>query len=313
MIGTEMMAVVQVSFISLITLQSINPCFRALASLWLVNGYNLLSPNDYLEDPHTSEQPKGVYLFSRFMENYNLTGLLIGVPLVVALVAFILAKTALKSKAETLEKVRQRALGEYTFTGILFSGYLVFTSFMLELMYGIKSRTGVWGTGSMVLAFVLVALFISYLVFFLLRPAYFGEYTSSFKKDKFSAKFYVLPMVERAIIGSCLVALLSFNLEGIIPLIFFIGLGAVVILKRPYSKNYNNARVVANMAVCIAVESVYIWYRSASTEVKHDTPAAFYLPMFICVLLLVAVLYNSAALLYQLIQTIREFTTKSKF
>ena len=54
MIGTEMMAVIQVSFVSLMTLQEVNPCFRALASLWIVNGYNALSPNNSLEDPYTS-------------------------------------------------------------------------------------------------------------------------------------------------------------------------------------------------------------------------------------------------------------------
>ena len=102
MIGTEMMAVLQVSFFSLITLVEFNPCFRALASLWLVNGYNSVSPNDILEDSLTPEQPKGVYLFSRFLENYNLTLLLVLIPLTVSLVAFALSKTALKNKAQLL-------------------------------------------------------------------------------------------------------------------------------------------------------------------------------------------------------------------
>ena len=43
MIGVEMMAVVQISFFSLITLSQLNPCFAALASLRLINGYNSLS------------------------------------------------------------------------------------------------------------------------------------------------------------------------------------------------------------------------------------------------------------------------------
>ena len=67
MIGTEMMAVLQVSFISLITLQEMNPCFQALSSLYLVNGYNSVSSNNYLDDPRTPIQPKGIFLFSRFL------------------------------------------------------------------------------------------------------------------------------------------------------------------------------------------------------------------------------------------------------
>ena len=107
-------------------------------------------------------------------------------------------------------------------------------------------------------------------------------------------------------------ALLSFSLEGIIPLLFFISMGALVLVKRPYAKPYNNVRVVANMVVCVAVESVYIWYRSANNEARHSSPSAFYLPLFVCILLLLAVLYNSVALIYQLVQTIRELATKNK-
>ena len=79
-------------------------------------------------------------MYSRLLENYNLTFILIALPLLISLIAFILEKTVLKSKAETLQKIRMKAIGEYTFTGLLFSGYLLFTSFALEIMYGIKSR-----------------------------------------------------------------------------------------------------------------------------------------------------------------------------
>ena len=79
-----------------------NPCFEALTSLWLVNGYNDISPKEILQDSLTPEQPKGVYLFSLFLENYNLTLVLVLIPLTVALVAFILSKTVLKSKEKTL-------------------------------------------------------------------------------------------------------------------------------------------------------------------------------------------------------------------
>ena len=96
MIGVEMMAVVQISFISLITLSQVNPCFAALSSLKLVNGYNSLNQSNYLEDPLTPTSPKGIFLYSRFTENFNFTLAIVLIPLLVALVCFILSKTALK-------------------------------------------------------------------------------------------------------------------------------------------------------------------------------------------------------------------------
>jgi len=65
MIGVEMMAVIQVSFFSLVSLSQLNPCFSALASLWLVNGYNQMHRN-HLQDALTPIPPKGIGMFSRF-------------------------------------------------------------------------------------------------------------------------------------------------------------------------------------------------------------------------------------------------------
>ena len=90
------MAVVQISFFSLVTLTQMNPCFAALTSLKLINGYNSLNHRDHLEDPFTPTSPKGIFLFSRCTENFNFTLIIIIVPLLVALTCFILSKTVLK-------------------------------------------------------------------------------------------------------------------------------------------------------------------------------------------------------------------------
>ena len=67
MIGVEMMAVLQVSFIGLISLTDMNPCFSALFSLYLVNGFNSVSGHNSLEDSLTPYQPKGIKMFSLFL------------------------------------------------------------------------------------------------------------------------------------------------------------------------------------------------------------------------------------------------------
>ena len=87
-----MMGVLQVSFLSLITLTELNPCFSALSSLWLVDGFNSLTQKNCLEDELSPEQSKGINLFSQFLENYNFTMALVFVPMLVALIALILLK-----------------------------------------------------------------------------------------------------------------------------------------------------------------------------------------------------------------------------
>jgi len=65
MVGVEMMAVLQITFFSLLTLSHMNPCFSALSYLWLANGYNSLKHN-HLADPLSPIPVKGIQMFSRF-------------------------------------------------------------------------------------------------------------------------------------------------------------------------------------------------------------------------------------------------------
>lgn len=68
LIGVEMMAVIQVSFLSLLNVSEMNPCFKALSGALFVNGLNLFSfSKDHLLDPFTPIPVKGVGLYSRFL------------------------------------------------------------------------------------------------------------------------------------------------------------------------------------------------------------------------------------------------------
>lgn len=97
LIGVETMAVIQITYLSLLTLSSMNPCLRALANIWFVNGFNFFSlSKGHLLDPHTPLSVKGIYLYSRFFENYNFTFLLIIVPYIVSIICFLLSNTVFK-------------------------------------------------------------------------------------------------------------------------------------------------------------------------------------------------------------------------
>ncbi len=290
MVGVEMMAVVQISFFALMTLSQLNPCFAALSQLRFVNGYNSLN-NNHLEDQLSPNQPKGIFLFSRFAENFNFTAAIVVVPLLVALVAFVLSKTAFKNN-EKVERVFQRALGEYTLNGLLFSGYIIAVAFSLQVMYGIKNSSDFIGKVSLAECSLFLALLVGYFVFLLLKPQFFGEFVESFKKDKLSSKMYNFLLVERVLVGGCLVFLLAVSMEAVVPLAVFLLTGVFVVVKRPYRENYHNFRAVANMSISCVVLAIYLVFRMSSPE-NRNKPIFVYLPLVVCVLLIICVLYNS--------------------
>lgn len=118
-------------------------------------------------------------------------------------------------------------------------------------------------------------------------------------------------MIERVIVGILLVAMLDVNVEAGIPLALFFGLGIFLIVKRPYKNNYNNVRAITNMTISVVVMAVYLAYRMAPTSVKNKSEIFFYLPLIICVLLMVCVLYNSAVLIYTIVTFFKSLMSKS--
>ena len=82
----------------------------------------------------------------------------------------------------------------------------------MQLQYGMKDTSGFWGVGSLIFASAMLLLFVGYCILYLKRPAYFGEYVDSFKKDKFASHFYLVPMLERVSISVFFVVLLRFRL-----------------------------------------------------------------------------------------------------
>ncbi len=48
LVGVEMMGVLQLCYISLMTLSSTNPCLTALRSLWISNGFNMGMYKNYI-------------------------------------------------------------------------------------------------------------------------------------------------------------------------------------------------------------------------------------------------------------------------
>ena len=91
-------------------------------------------------------------------------------------------------------------------------------------------------------------------------------------------------------------------MEGIIPIVVFVLLTILVIIKRPYKRVYNNLRVVANMVISSVVLAIYLFYKMSSEETKHNSSIFFYLPLAVCGLLILCIFYNIIAIIYTIYQ-----------
>lgn len=109
-------------------------------------------------------------------------------------------------------------------------------------------------------------------------------------------------ILERIIVGTLLIMLLTMNMEGVVAIAVFILFAILVIVKRPYIKAYNNPRVILNMIIASIVVGIYVFYRMSSEETKQNSSIFFYLPFVVCGLLFICVVYNAIALIYTIYQ-----------
>lgn len=122
-----MMAVVQLSFFFLLTQKNLNPSLSALTQLKWINGYNSLFSASIADDHYVPYQPKGILMFSQFGYNFNITIVLVLLPLLSGLIVLLLYKVAFKEK-KILKTIYRGLIGEYTLMGLMLIAYVVWCS-----------------------------------------------------------------------------------------------------------------------------------------------------------------------------------------
>jgi hypothetical protein len=73
--------------------------------------------------------------------------LMVILPILIALLAKILSKTCLKNRQNLLQMIQGYSLFEYTLYGFLFNSYIVFTSFMVNLIFLSKDQSKLMAIG----------------------------------------------------------------------------------------------------------------------------------------------------------------------
>ena len=79
--------------------------------------------------------------------------------------------------------------------------------------------------------------------------------------DKICPKYYAIMLLERLVVGVCLVLLIDIDYDIIVPISIFLVIGIFVIIKKPFNEPYKNRRVIANMSISITINSIYMSYR----------------------------------------------------
>lgn len=143
LIGLELMGVIQISYLSLVRLPILNPCFKMLSAMWFVNGFNYYNlSKDHLLDQNTTIQIKGMQFYSNFIKNYNFTFLLLIIlPLLIAFIVFILSRTKIldRWKSQNNLTVLSKQFCCYAvYNGVIFSGYIIAVSIAIQFVYGFK-------------------------------------------------------------------------------------------------------------------------------------------------------------------------------
>ena len=86
---------------------------------------------------------------------------------------------------------------------------------------------------------------------------------SNFNKivAKLPQKWYSLLMIERLVVGSCLVFMIYSSISALLPILVFLLFGIVAVIFKPYFKLNQTIRFVSNMAIAIVIEIIYLTYR----------------------------------------------------
>lgn len=206
-------------------------------------------------------------------------------------------------------------LCETAYNGVMFSGYIISVSFGLEIVYGTKNMGNFIGMLSVAECTILLLLYLVYFILLAKFPRYFGEFVYYFRKKRATQqeddkagfctvvnwKWYNILMVERIVVGLSLVFLLSVEVSPVVPIVVFLLLGAYAILRRPYLKTMHNVRFACNMLICIVILGIYLGYKKASFIDEHKSTVWLIMPIVVCILLIICLIYNVAILIYELV------------
>ena len=130
---------------------------------------------------------------------------------------------------------------------------------------------------------------------------HFGEYNYYFNKEsKVDRKMYNILILERFIVGLSIVITYQLKFSLIIPMVLFLLLGIFVFIKKPYKFLRHNVRFMLNMFITIIILAIYTFYKFQTIESQNKQKIFFFLPLIVCVLLIICIVYSVVSLIYEI-------------
>lgn len=290
LIGIELIAVFQISFLSLTTLENLSPSFESLSMLAYSCGFAV--KNIQPSTAKVGRRFNPLSLKAPFLENYNVTAVMIVLPLILSLIFWLVNRLKHKGESKKLKRYSAQCKGELCFYGMMFSAYTIVVAEALDLLSSQPEFMGVGVGAVLLLALVLFGVLLHK------YPLMFGEFRNRFNSMRvIQSHFYCFLIVERVVTAGIIAASPFQPTQAIIIGILALQLGTVVIAK-PYKGDGAWLRPFLNLLISILVELIYLLTPQLGSSMPQFSA---YAPFAIVGLLMIAVAYSGYCFVKQII------------
>ena len=186
--GLEAAAVVQVSGLLLVTVESLGPTYVSLSKLTFALGITNLANS---KDSSTPAHLKSVLPVSDSISLVNICLVLFVVPLIVSLILKIASKTCQKD-SHKIHRAWKYALGSYTYYGLLFLAYSQFAALTLSLRYFSSKMSNITGV---IIGLFFATVYVLWSIASCKYDVWFGCFKKKFFKFEISQYFYLFSSI----------------------------------------------------------------------------------------------------------------------
>ena len=305
---TEMMGVVQLAFFGLFVLDGTDPLLTSLAPLRFSNGYNdILGAlgTEALDSAalQASSRIRAAGFSASVLRNFNTTLALAVLPLLVALVLFLMSKQQHRRNRKALDSLSKNVLGQWTMLALLF-GLLNFAS-SLGVFCQLGRPSGWAFYGDVVAAVLFAAMLAANLALYATTDFnVFGEFKYYFAWGDFESRFYFVHCAFRLAAGMLLGLGNSSYISGAAVLLLLMVVALVVSAKQPYADLPQNIRCLVNLVVSVVIMA---FYTAMSAYGPSRTPTSFYvqIPVVIVGLLLAVVVMAAGFVVKEIVKNVK--------
>lgn len=293
------------AFLSLSTINKVQPFLAPLMKLGMVNGINSMV------DFNSSAVPNRVSAIdyaAEFLHNVNYMLVLVLADLLIGTILYVVGSFVPKYK-EKMQEVGLRMLKEYFLMLVLFNSFNIAYSAGLQFTYcetliSLNSAVAVLALLLPIGAGVAVTV---------ADPKHFGEFKAHYRPDIMSQLYFLCTIVFRMALGACMSQMNEVEEATIINFFLAMIFGMYLLTNTPYMYGYQNYRAMVDHSSILVSLFVAMFYRSMKSTTDIAVASQILDPALLSVVSLYLSLGVSAAALgYELYLKFRKQEVKPK-